>query len=76
MKKQVKMLIIGVLTFFIGMVPALAKNMNISELEAKAEELKPGISDIYVIGEYAFTSKWELKTEDVMLAAKIISLKK
>ncbi len=74
MKKKAKMLIIGVLTFFIGMVPALAKNMNISELETKAEELKSGISDIYVIGEYAFTSDHELTTQDVMLAAKSIKV--
>ncbi len=72
MNKFGKTMVAGLATFFLGTIPVFAKEVSISDLEKRAEELKPGISDIYVIGEYAFTSDRELTTQDVMLAARSI----
>ncbi len=71
MKKYIKLMVLGLLVFLTSL-SVNAKKMNIDELGQEALTLKPSAQYVYVIGSYAFTSEYILKTEDIMLAAKSI----
>ncbi len=74
MKKQ--KLLFG-FTFLLCMLfPSIgyAKQLTLTDLGNEAISLNPNTNYIYVVGNYAFTSEHQLTTQDVMLAARTISI--
>ncbi len=72
MKKVKNLIFLGIAMLFTYITPVFAREMSIDELGSEALKKEPSTNYIYVIGEYAFTSKHTLTTQDVMLAAKSI----
>ncbi len=73
MKKINKLLAVTIAAFFTAIMPTFASEMTFKEFTDFVEAQNPNADYIYVIGKYAFTSKIELNTQDVMLAAKSIN---
>ena len=76
--KKYKLFAFTIITAIISIITVNAREMTASELgQAAIDQYKSSGQDvgyIYVIGEYAFTSQYDIKTEDIMLAAKSINL--
>ncbi len=77
--KKYKLFAFTFIIAILSMVTVNAREMTASELgQAAIDQYKSSDQDvgyIYVIGEYAFTSQYDIKTEDIMLAAKSIDIK-
>ena len=73
MKKYGKMLMVGVLTLIAGVITANAKEMSVSELLKEVEKQNANTQDVYIIGEYAYTSKHIITSQDIMLASLSIN---
>ena len=74
MKKYSKILLTLFFAFFASINVVSAKEMTIEEFGKLFNETNPDASYVYVIGEYAFTSKHILTTQDAMIAARTIKL--
>ena len=74
MKKSSKILMTGLLTFFISMASVFAKNVKVSDLLTEVENRSSDVIDVYIIGEYAFTTNHRLTSQDIMLAARSINV--
>ncbi len=72
MKKSSKLITFALFTFLIGSVSAFAREMTLEELGNEASKIQKDAGYVYIIGEYAFTSKFRIKTEDIMLASSTI----
>ncbi len=72
MKKNGKLITLALFTFLMGSVPAFAREMTLSELGEEASKIQKDAGYVYIIGDYAFTSKFNIKTEDIMLASSTI----
>ena len=80
MNRYGKIILLSLLFLFAFTVPAFAREMSIEELGEEATKIyesdqTKGVSYVYVIGQYAFTSQHTLTTQDVMLAARSIKMK-
>ncbi len=67
--KYGKILVLTLVAFLISIMPVNAKRMDYKELGEEALTIDSGAGYIYVIGNYAYTSTYELSTSDIMLAA-------
>ena len=74
MKKYSKILLTLFFAFFASINVVSAKEMTIEEFGKLFNETNPDASYVYVIGEYAFSSKHILTTQDAMIAARTIKL--
>ena len=76
--KKYKLFVFAIAIAIMSVITVNAREMTISELGQEAidqyKESDQDVGYIYVIGEYAFTSQYDIKTEDIMLAAKSINL--
>ncbi len=72
MKKNGKLVTLALFTFLMGSVPAFAREMTLQELGKEASGIQKDAGYVYIIGEYAFTSKFNIKTEDIMLSSSTI----
>ena len=70
MKKYSKILLTLFFAFFASINVVSAKEMTIEEFGKLFNETNPDASYVYVIGEYAFTSKHILTTQAAMIAAR------
>ena len=68
MKKYSKLFIFTLLAFFISSVSVLAREMNIDELGKEASKIQPDAGYVYILGEYAFTSNYNIQQEDLIRA--------
>ena len=74
MLRRNKILLFSLFAFF-SFSNVFAREMTIDELGSRATDLKHDhVNYIYIIGEYAFTDKYQLKTEDIMYASRSIHL--
>ena len=73
-KKIISLPIFTILAFFIAVVPTYAKQMNITEFGEEVVERNEGAEEVYIIGNYAFTSNHILTPQDLMLAARTIKV--
>ena len=60
MKKYSKLFIFTLLAFFISSVSVLAREMGIDELGEEASKIQPDAGYVYILGEYAFTSNYNI----------------
>jgi len=77
MKRGSKILIAILFGFLIPLIATgtvQAKAMNMDELTEAIIEYNPDVTDMYIIGDYAFTSEHRLTLEDIMLAARSINV--
>lgn len=75
MKKYGKALIIGIVTFFVSISVAYAKeSVALKDLLKEAEKINSNATDVYIIGDYAFTSGHDLTSQDIMLSARSINV--
>ncbi len=72
-KKYTKLFIVGIVAFLVSILPTSAKTMTLTELEQEIVNKNPDVTDIYIIGNYAFTDQHILKIQDMMLAARSIT---
>ena len=75
MKKYVKLFIFASFTFFISSVSVFAREMTIEELGDEASKIHADAGYVYVLGEYAFTSNYDIKQEALIIAATSVKLK-
>ena len=77
-KKCSKILIASLCVFLISIVATSsvnAKEMNIDQLTEAIIDYNPDVADIYIIGNYVFTSEFKYELEDIMLSARSIEVK-
>ncbi len=74
MKKYSKLFIFTLLAFFISSVSVLAREMGIDELGEEASKIQPDAGYVYILGEYAFTSNYNIHQEDLIIAATSLKL--
>lgn len=75
MKKYGKALMIGIVTFCASISVAYAKEkVTVKELLDEAVEISPTAKDVYIVGDYAFTSSHPMTSQDIMLAARSIDV--
>ncbi len=74
MKKNAKFFTFALFTFFISSVSVFAKEMTIDELGEEASKIEKDAGYIYVLGEYAFTSNYDIKQEALIIAATSVKL--
>ena len=78
--KKYKLFAFTFIIAILSMVTVNAREMTASELGQAAidqySDSEKDVGYIYVIGEYAFTSQYDIKTEDIMLAANSIGIEK
>ncbi len=74
MKKYTKLFIFTILTCFLTIISTNAKQVNLDELGKEIDKVASNASSAYIIGDYVFTSQHNLTTQDLMLAARSISL--
>lgn len=73
MKKYKRFFVFSLIAFFLATSSVFARVMTPDELGEEAINLKnDNVNYIYVIGNYAFTDKHKLTTQDIMLAARSI----
>ncbi len=75
MKKYAKFFTFALFTFFISSVSVFAKEMTIDELGEEASKIEAEAGYVYVLGEYAFTSIYDIKQEALIIAATSVKLK-
>ena len=73
MKREIKYLLFTFMTLFLTMTSVSAREMTLEELGKEVAQKEPDAEYVYVIGEYAFTSKHTLTAQDLMLAARSIT---
>ncbi len=74
MKKFGKMTLLALCTFLASMLPTFARELTMKEFVKEVEDRQPNAGYVYIIGEYIFTSNHELTVQDVMFAAKSITV--
>ena len=75
MKKYGKFLMFAVVTFFATTLVAFAKEkVTLTELLEEVDKYDSSARDVYIVGDYAFTTNHTLKSEDVMLASRSIQV--
>ncbi len=76
-KKGRKILIaalLGILIPLVATASVSAKEMNMTEITEAIVEYNPDVTELYIVGDYAFTSEREFTLEDMMLGARSISV--
>ncbi len=73
MKKYTKLFTFAFFTFFISLVSVFAKEMTIEELGEEASKINPKVNYVYILGKYAFTSEFDIKQEDIILASTSVN---
>ncbi len=77
LKKCSKILIAILFVFLISLIATNtvnAKEMTLDELTQAIIEYNPDVADIYIIGNYVFTSEFNYELEDIMLSARSIEV--
>ena len=72
MRKGIKLTFFALVAFFLSITPAYARQMTLEELGKEVEAKESTAEYVYVVGQYAFTSKHKLTAQDLMVAAKSI----
>lgn len=73
-KKIINVLIVAISIFFASASPTYAKQMNLTEFGKEVASINAGAEEVYIIGDYAFTSNHVLTPQDLMLAARTIKV--
>ena len=73
-KKYSKIIVIFLISLFVSITPCFAIEFTVDELGEEIDRINPNATTAFIIGEYVFTSEHLLTTQDVMLAARTISL--
>ncbi len=74
MKKYGKKVMVGLVALTAGILTANAKDVTVKEFLEEVEAKNPTAQDVYIIGDYAFTSKHSVTSQDIMLSAKSINI--
>ncbi len=72
MKKYGKFLVGFLLSLIVIIMPVKAKEMTLDELNKEIEIIDKNAIYVYIIGDYAFTSTYNLSLKDIMLASTSI----
>ena len=73
-KKYSKIIVMIVISLFVSITPCFAIEFTVDELGEEIDRINPNATTAFIIGEYVFTSEHLLTTQDVMLAARTISV--
>lgn len=74
MKKFGKKVMVGLVALTAGILTASAKDVTVKELLEEVEAKNPTAQDVYIIGDYAFTTKHTVTSQDIMLSARSINI--
>ena len=74
MKRYVRLIILALSLFFISTMTTSAKTMKIDELKKQIEQVQPNAGYAYIIGNYVFTSEFQIKLGDIVLASTSITV--
>ena len=75
-KKIGKVMILAIMALLFFTLPTFAREMKVEELEEYIDnnEKYSSVRTLYIIGNYIFTSDYDVNTKDIMLGATSISL--
>ena len=78
-KKLSRFAILTIILLFALTMPVFAREVDVDDIGEQIDELQEklgvDIDSYYIIGNYVFTSNYELNTRDIMLAARSIQMK-
>ncbi len=72
MKKSIKVFLISIFTFLIGITATQAKQLTYDKLQKEIEKINPDAVEARIIGKYIFTDANPLKDQDIMAGALTI----
>ena len=71
-KKYSKLILLVAILFTVSITNVSAKQLKLADLGKEIEKVNPNADYAYIIGEYVFTGRHTLTTQDIMLGARSI----